>query len=352
MTRKKSVRAVVGVAVATALTAGIPAAANGRTTGAAAQDSPAQDAPSSASSVGYPTFVHLPADQVAHPKTENEWWYTAGHFTAHGHQYGYLVQLTAQGFELISLTDDTTRQYIGKFAHVAQSEVSVSSTQLDVRLPDGTLSGSMNDMHLTAQLGQGRGSLDLHLHPRGPVMYDNGTGLFPFLGGSSYYYSLPNEQTTGTLTLDGRTSTVTGQSWLDRQWGDWDFNLLHKWTWMGVQLSDHQYLNLWDMFDNTGEHAWATVLHPDGSESVVSIEPLAPHAGNFQTDTATGQHFAGKWLVRIPSLNTRLTVTASMTLQDFSNGVDEADSTVTGTYEGKHVTGIARAEQYGDWQQG
>jgi predicted secreted hydrolase len=40
-------------------------------------------------------------------------------------------------------------------------------------------------------------------------MYGNGTGLCPFLAGSSYYYSLPNLQTFGTLTLNGKTSNAS-----------------------------------------------------------------------------------------------------------------------------------------------
>jgi len=91
---------------------------------------------------------------------------------------------------------------------------SVSSQQLDVRFPDATLSGPMNAMRLTARIPQGR--IDLTLDATGPVMYDNGTGLFPFLGGSGCYYSLPHLRSSGTLTLNGKTSEVTGQSWLDR----------------------------------------------------------------------------------------------------------------------------------------
>jgi hypothetical protein len=56
------------------------------------------------------------------------------------------------------------------------------ATDLDVRMPNATLSGTM---HLTASLPEG--SLDLRLSTTGPVMYNGGTGLIPFLGSSTYH---------------------------------------------------------------------------------------------------------------------------------------------------------------------
>ena len=99
-------------------------------------------------------------------------------------------------------------------------------------------------------------------------------GLFPFLGGTSYYHSLPDLRSSGTLTLGGKATRVRGISWLDRQWGDWNWATLHKWTWMALQLSNGQAVNLWDLFESSGQVHWATVLNPDGSERVVSVNPV------------------------------------------------------------------------------
>jgi predicted secreted hydrolase len=303
---------------------------------------------------GIPTFVHLPTDQAAHPSTSFEWWYTVGHVSSHGHEYGYEVQLTKDGLTQLSITDVTAGKYYTQQVAYRAGEFSVSTTKLDVRMPDATLTGTMDAMHLTATLPEG--SLDLQLSPRGPVMYGNGTGLFPFLAGSSYYYSLPDLRTFGTLTLNGKTSTVTGKSWLDRQWGTWDWTQLSKWTWMGVQLDNGESINLWDLFDKQGEEHWATMLHSDGSESVVSLVPLAADATDFQTSPTTGQRYAGKWIVEIPSLKTTLTVTATPTLQEIqaklatTPGINEAASTVAGIYRGKPITGKAYVEQLGIWR--
>jgi predicted secreted hydrolase len=303
---------------------------------------------------GLPTFVHLPADQAAHPSATQEWWYTVGHVSSRGHEYGYEVQLVSAGVAQLAIDDVTAGKYYSQQVVYKPGQFSVSTTKLDVRLPDATLSGPMNAMHLTATLPQGR--LDLKLNAKGPALYDNGTGLFPFLKGSSYYYSLPNLQTSGTLTIGRKTSKVTGQSWLDRQWGTWDWTQLHKWTWMAIQLRNGESINLWDLFSTQGEQHWATVLHRDGSESLASVSPVAKHATHFATSPTTGQRYAGKWTVEIPSLKTRLTVTATPTLQEiqakapFSPGINEAASTVTGVYQGNRTTGQAFVEQFGIWK--
>jgi Lipocalin-like domain len=79
----------------------------------------------------------------------------------------------------------------------------------------------------------------------------------------------------------------------------------------------------------------------------VSVLPLAGHATDFATSPTTGQRYAGQWTVEIPSLHTRLTVTATPDLQEiqagapFTPGINEAASAVTGTYQGTPVTGLA-----------
>src|SRR5262249_15765567 len=41
----------------------------------------------------FPAFVHLPDDQAAQPRAADEWWYVVGHLNAHGHRFGYEVQI-------------------------------------------------------------------------------------------------------------------------------------------------------------------------------------------------------------------------------------------------------------------
>ena len=355
--RRATAVALAGVAIAGSV--GIPAAADAASSHAPAPARTVSEEatrPGPGTDPGFPTFVHLPADQAAHPNAKQEWWYTVGHIRAGGHKYGYEVQLSRKGITQISITDEASGAYTSEQKAFKPDQFSASADELDVRMPNASLAGPLDAMHLKAELPQGKGTLDLNLKAVGPTLYNNGTGLFPFLDDTSYYYSLPNLQTTGTLTLNGAPQRVTGTSWLDRQWGNWSWDTLHKWTWMAVRLDNGQVLNLWDMFDANGEKHWATVLSPDGTHRVVSVNPLAPQATHFETSPTTAQRYAGKWTVTIPTLNTELVVTASPVLQEiqanqpFTPGINEADSSVRGTYEGRPVTGEAYVEQFGVWK--
>ena len=351
--RRRSAGIFVGALAAFAVALPLASAAipNRQSTASAPASRPGPTAPP-----GFPTFVHLPADQVKHTGFSDEWWYTIGHIRAGRHEYGYEVQLAAGGLAQIGFTDVSSRKYVSRQYLYTANQISISTTALDVRMPNASLAGPLDNMQLTADLPNGMGTLHLRLKAVGPAMYNNGTGLLPFFGGMSYYYSLPWLQTAGTLTLRGKSTRVTGTSWLDHQWGNWDWGKLHKWTWMALQLSNGQALDLSDMFGDIGEMHGATVLSPDGSERVVSVNPLAPKATDFETSKVTSQRYAGKWTVKMPALQAKLTVTAKPVLQEidagapFSPGINEADSTVSGTYLGRPVTGQAYAEQFGIWK--
>jgi predicted secreted hydrolase len=337
---------LVAAAAATAVAFVVPASA-----------APAETARPTASAPtgsGLATFVQLPADQAAHPGAQDEWWYTVGHLHAGGHLFGYEVQIVAGSAATppqaeLALTDVTTGQYYTKTTDFTPAQGRFSTTSLDESLPTASLSGPPNAMHLTAELPQGM--LDLTLDAKGPALYDDGNGLMPFLGASSYHYALPDLATTGTLTENGTAYQVTGTSWLDRQWGKWDWSTLSHWTWMGVQLAGGERLDLWDLFADGPEQHYATVLKPDGATEVVPVEPLSPDAGDFWTSPTTGQRYATHWTVRIPDLHTTLKVSAAPPRQEVQTdgGIFEGDSTVTGTVDGKPTIGQAYVEQLGDW---
>ncbi|HEY2653622.1 MAG TPA: lipocalin-like domain-containing protein, partial [Solirubrobacteraceae bacterium] len=188
--------AAAGVA---AFAVGAPLAASAASQSGAAPAAVSQPGPTA--DRGFPTYVHLPADQAAHPNAAIEWWYTVGHLYSQGHEYGYEVTLFPSGLAEIGITDVRVHKFYTHTFQYTAGQYSASDKQLDVRMPAATFSGPMNDMHLTATIPQGH--LDLRLNPKGPANYMNGTGLIPFLKGSSYYYSLPDLQTSGTLTLNG-----------------------------------------------------------------------------------------------------------------------------------------------------
>jgi len=340
--RCRSAAAIAALAFGAVLTAAAPMAT-------ATPGSPA--AASTPTAPAFPTFVSMPADQAAHPGVTEEWWYVVGHLEAHGHRFGYEVQIIGgqKAQVLIGITDRTTGEYYTQTQQFSPEQASFSTTELDVRMPTASLSGPLDAMHLHATLPVG--DIDLTLSARGPVLYNNGTGLMPFLGGTSYYYSLPSLVSRGTLTVKGQTYQVTGQSWLDRQWGAWDWTTVQKWTWMAVQLPNGDRINFWDMFTRgLAELSYATVLHVDGTHEVVAVHPLAETTSGFWTSPTTGKRYGIRWTVKIPALDASLIVAAQpgQEVQAFG-GIFEGAADVTGRYQGEPVTGLAYVEQLGNW---
>jgi predicted secreted hydrolase len=123
-------------------------------------------------------------------------------------------------------------------------------------------------MHLTVASLQL--SYDLRLTDAGQVMYaKDKLGIDGFIqeGASddrSYYYSLPRVEIVGRITYTGkggirREIDVTGQRWVDRQWGDF---LTKSWEWSSLRFSNGAQVNLYNF---TNGYPVATYQKADGS---------------------------------------------------------------------------------------
>ena len=70
-------------------------------------------------------------------------------------------------------------------------------------------------------------------------------------GDASYYFTLPNMKTEGTIVLKGESLPITGLTWHDHQWGN--FNAVKmKWDWFSLRFdADDLYVMLFN-FDRWG----------------------------------------------------------------------------------------------------
>jgi predicted secreted hydrolase len=83
-------------------------------------------------------------------------------------------------------------------------------------------------------------------------------------GDLSFYYSLPKLTLRGSLSTDrsggGQQQVdVTGQGWVDRQWGDW---MTKSWEWSSLRFANGARVNLYN-FPNG--HQVGTYQRPDGA---------------------------------------------------------------------------------------
>jgi predicted secreted hydrolase len=114
-------------------------------------------------------------------------------------------------------------------------------------------------------------------------------------GDESYYFTMPNMTTEGTIVLDGKSSPVTGRTWHDHQWGS--FNLVGlKWAWFSLRFDrDDLYVMLFN-FDRWGTTCGAGNVHSAGRTA--RIDRFEISAADM-CHTRTGSLYPVDWEVRL-----------------------------------------------------
>lgn len=170
----------------------------------------------------------------------------------------------------------------------------------------------------------------------------------------NYYFSLTHLQTTGTITLDGQKIPVTGETWMDHEYGAFgDAANPVKWN-----LTDQQLDNGWTLqnyfLSKAGEDpptgvavpSYSTLQSPDGTMYYVAstMTPLEP----TWKSSITGATYYTSVRLEIPLFDADLTVTAPVADQEFPTPgapVYEGIGSVHGTFKGKSVGGDGWLEQ-------
>ncbi|MFD8001773.1 lipocalin family protein [Streptomyces mirabilis] len=292
-------------------------------------------------------------------------WFFIGHFEVDGEKLNFLhhvfVSPTPDGRAVTSslaFTNETTGTFFGGVTTDPVEKTEISADMFNIAVPMGSMAGDLGQLRIKAHIPEG--SIDLVMKPTGHVLYNGGTGLFPMLRMDVHQYSVPTMDTTGTLTIRGPTYEISdGTSWFDRQWQNLNpapdgKPLNGKWAWMDLNLDNGDRISLWSADDTSGgNNSWATVLHPDGHQTVASIEPLSVGESEYWTSTDSGKRYPTRWTVRIPAFDAELEVTPFPREQELvPNQVlayYEAASSVRGTYRGKETTGYSYVELVGQW---
>jgi predicted secreted hydrolase len=210
--------------------------------------------------------VVLPRDQGAHPGFGDEWWYTTGTLTgANRRDYFWFATIWSAGGALVAkvnVVDLRADRIVLSDEYVSATAVTHGQTQFAVgafglRLRSG---GSLGRWSVDASTA-GDGRLQLDLVPRQPYVLHGRHGIIQQgTGGPSAYYSAPRLAARGTLTLDGKSVSVSGQGWLDHQWGNFGTNVgALKWNWFACQFQNGSDLMLYQFLDQAN--------HPSGRQT-------------------------------------------------------------------------------------
>lgn len=272
--------------------------------------------------------VRFPQDEAGH-KDLTEWWYYTGHMNATTSD----GTVRRYGFELVvfqALRSDLPPVYAAHFAisDITRGEFHYDQRRLtepDAAIPNGTSTQGINVHvgdwaiqglngrdHLVA--GMSNYGIDLSLQGLKPATLHNGNGLITYgLGGFSYYYSRTRMSVTGTVQDHNQALHVTGQAWMDHQWGNFLTLGGGGWDWFSLQLNNNTEIMLYFIRDATGKVISTYVGYIDANAKDTLIPGSAVQSTVLGTWTSpkTGATYPSGWRLAIkdPHLQASLTVT-------------------------------------------
>jgi predicted secreted hydrolase len=294
---------------------------------------------SAASATAGPTNIAqpliFPRDAGAHPESKTEWWYLTGHAKVAGQEAAYGFQITF----FRSRVDGTqamqsrlaAKQLL--FAHAAISDVRARHLHHDQRIARwsgaapgqngvDTASASSQDTgvvlrewsllregaDLRARVQAEGFNMDLRFASTQPVLLQGDAGLSrkgPDARQTSYYYSLPHLQVSGTLTLQGKSLQleVGSAAWLDHEWSEEVLPASAEgWDWIGINLFDGSTLTAFRVRSKGGSPLWDGGSFRSGStlytfkQGEVIFKAL--RTWHSPTSRAT---YPVEWMVRTPA---------------------------------------------------
>lgn len=306
--------------------------------------------------------------------------FAIGHFDAEGHILSYLYHIMGCVFPgqkpymtyCFSVTDETTGEF-HQYSHAYPfDEVQIGKGDFRVATPKGYMSGTLDHLELKCEIDDA--ALDLHLEAVGYPLYNAETGKFNLGGVDMYEYSIPNYKSNGTIRIGDKEYGIRdGISWYDRQWeiplpknisipvgtdvkaGNATASI--TWGWMDLNLDNGDVISAWFTTTETGEDCWATLMHPDGSQKMVRLNPVIATAADYWHSEASGLSYPMKYTIQIPELDADLTVKCSVKDQElyFPERADlnhyEGAAEIEGKYQGKPVKGYTYVELVGDWNE-
>lgn len=314
------------------------------------------------------SLISFPKDEGRHPGEPTEWWYTSGHLTGEttNTHYSFLIiylfssRTEFDGFRILNLSNDDTGEFLTETLPLTYSVLSTDSLNIQAKVfsrgeeywqnkTDQAGKSLPFNYILSAATDRNALSLEINALKSPLIIADSG---FLYQGGDSYtyYYSQTKNMVTGTITFGNTTELVSGTSWIDRQYGDFNPYLGENYEWFCIQLSNGMDFNIYNIFttenkipDNLRYKMMA--VYKDSLNQFTTInyqfERLSFH---FMPDSL--RCYSQKWKLSSPEENIDLIITT----QNNNSEVPlpfrffEGSTTIEGTVNGTPVTGIGFAE--------
>ena len=294
----------------------------------------------------------FPRDHASHPDYKIEWWYYTGNVkAADGRRFGY--QLTFFRVGVAHAPSNPSRWAVRDLfmTHLAVTDAQGQRYRFAEKLSRGGpgLAGARPDRYhvwnddWSAELIVGRepgtGSRSQHvlkaIGPQAGVEFTLDEGKPPAINGlngisqkgaregnASHYYSMTRMPTRGTLMIDGERFAVTGDSWMDHEFGTSFLEPEQRgWDWLSIQLSDNRELMLYQLRRADGSRdprSSGTLVEANGRTIHLSNADFTLTPGQQTFTSKNGAVYPIEWSIAIPSQQIELRVTTPMRDQELS----------------------------------
>jgi len=132
-----------------------------------------------------------------------------------------------------------------------------------------------------------------------PLLLGGKGFLNPKTESNTYYYSLTNLQTEGTIIINGKPIKVKGKSWMDHQWADTPYSKV-KWSWFSIQLDNNIEIVCYEFIHKNKKNYLASLIDENGKCEHTSEVILTP-LNNIWESKETGAKYPLSWNIKIPS---------------------------------------------------
>lgn len=261
----------------------------------------------------------FPEDDYPHPGMGMEWWYFTGILNdEQGARYGYFYTYFLEGGETLILMNVVDLQSGTKVLEEyldLYGDASVAEEGLDLDVNGAWQVKLLDDGDFLVKGTGERVSLELTMHPEKEYVINGENGYMDMSsGGKSAYYSCTKMSATGDMVFEGEEHRVEGDSWLDRQWGNWKGEATETYDWFSFRFDDDTELMLYSFRDTeTGEvlseYNCGTYIDEQGNATNVTDYTVQPIGRQWRSEE-TGETYPLKWRVEVPSVNVDVTMEA------------------------------------------
>ena len=288
----------------------------------------------------------FPRDHGAHEEYRTEWWYYTGQVTAkNGRPFGYELTFFRRGMpreqtKTLPSQWAVTHLYLAHFAvsdlrkdrfHYAEKmsraglgKAGAASDRLNVWI-DRWSAESPLAAPGTQILHAADGDLAIQftVSPEKPLVV-HGTGGVSRKGSvaASHYYSFTRLATTGTLSVGGERFDVTGNSWMDHEFGSAELGKdLVGWDWFCLQLDDQRELMLYRLRRTDGSAdpvSSGTLIDRDGRGHHLPVSEFTLEPISYWTSQISHARYPQRWRLTIPSQQLSFELVPLMAEQELS----------------------------------